>query len=434
VYPHAPTTAADWPPPRGPRYLEGVNHPPPPSPRWLSWPRLLAGLYLLLAVLCCPPLWQRFDPVPDVASPAGWWITAALALLGLAGLLLPPGWAARVVAIALAPALLLGVELGARGSLRSPTHRGFQEMILSEGNEGKPELSYHPFLQYTGNPELERYNGLGFYGDQPRYTKAPGVRRVVCLGASTTASGYPARLQRLLDEAQPGRWEVISFALEGWTSANSLVNFVLNVRDFEPDWVVVHHGWNDNGILAAGACPRRDYLHAPDLADLVQLPPPSPTEAALRRGSVLWRRLRYNRVPLVHEARTEDLRRRRPETRWSDCEPVDAFWSLRRNLRTIAQLAALDGSGVVFMTQPHALDPRLDPNGLGPALDAANDSVRSVQAELPGVILVDLAAELTGEDELFIDLGHLVPRGIGVKAQRVADALLAAEPEQPQEP
>jgi lysophospholipase L1-like esterase len=59
-----------------------------------------------------------------------------------------------------------------------------------------------------------RYNALGFR-DREWGEKRPGVRRVIVLGDSFTegwgvreGDTYPRRLERLLEAAEPGRWEV----------------------------------------------------------------------------------------------------------------------------------------------------------------------------------------------------------------------------------
>jgi hypothetical protein len=37
----------------------------------------------------------------------------------------------------------------------------------------------------------------------------------------------------------------MNFGHPYWTTNHSVVNFMLNVLDFHPDFVVIHHGWNE---------------------------------------------------------------------------------------------------------------------------------------------------------------------------------------------
>lgn len=52
--------------------------------------------------------------------------------------------------------------------------------------------------------------------------------------------------------------------------------------------------------------------------------------------------------------------------------------------------------------------------------------LREVAAGYDGrVLLVDLERELTGNNELFQDLAHMIPEGRKLKAERIGQAILA---------
>src|SRR4030095_14123746 len=100
---------------------------------------------------------------------------------------------------------------------------------------------------------LSTFNNFGFVGRDFAYAKPPGVIRIAALGASTTADGYPAMLEEYLNALQSNRFEVMNFGQGYWTSAHVLVNFVLNVIDFAPDYIVIHQAANDELARASEA-------------------------------------------------------------------------------------------------------------------------------------------------------------------------------------
>jgi len=110
----------------------------------------------------------------------------------------------------------------------------------------------HPFLQYTGPrnkvPDGQGDSYIGFkeikVSDIP---KRPGVTRIACLGGSTTEDGYPELLQALLNQqGGSGKYEVLNFGRTWWSSVHSMLNYVLNVTDFNPDFVILHDNCNDH--------------------------------------------------------------------------------------------------------------------------------------------------------------------------------------------
>ena len=119
-----------------------------------------------------------------------------------------------------------------------------------------------------GKPKLNNY---GFIDSNFNTDKPPGLLRIACLGGSTTANmvtqgqtdyTYPDCLEMLLRQKYPGlEIEVMNFGMGGWTSAEILINFELTVLDFNPDIVLLYHGFND---LEPSITPgfKSDYSHA----------------------------------------------------------------------------------------------------------------------------------------------------------------------------
>jgi hypothetical protein len=88
-----------------------------------------------------------------------------------------------------------------------------------------------------------RYNSLGFR-DAEFGPKLPGVRRVLVLGDSFTEGQgvnepdtYPRVVERLLDAAEPGRWEVRNCARRA-TDFPALYKTFEGLEEFEPDVLV----------------------------------------------------------------------------------------------------------------------------------------------------------------------------------------------------
>jgi lysophospholipase L1-like esterase len=114
-------------------------------------------------------------------------------------------------------------------------------------------------------------NARGLRYDRPVGAKAPGVFRVLCVGDSVTFGfrvplvfarrpedrrpewqPYPARLEKALREANPGRAvEVIPLAVPGYSSHQGLAWLRRDVASLRPDLVTLLFGWNDIGFRPA---------------------------------------------------------------------------------------------------------------------------------------------------------------------------------------
>ena len=82
--------------------------------------------------------------------------------------------------------------------------------------------------------------------------KAPGVIRIVCLGDSSTfgmqveeADTYPRLLAARLEEAAPGKFEVINLGVPGYSSRQGLEQLQRQVLALKPDVVFFAFGTND---------------------------------------------------------------------------------------------------------------------------------------------------------------------------------------------
>jgi lysophospholipase L1-like esterase len=145
----------------------------------------------------------------------------------------------------------------------------------------------HPFLPFAPRPGDARtikvfspdtgrayttiytLNSLGFRTPERPFAKAPGVKRIVCLGGSTTFGGatdaetWPALLEARLNAvyASRVRVEVINLAMDNAASPTSLVDLAFIGVEYAPDLVVSYDGVNDTQLIGReGVAP--DYRNA----------------------------------------------------------------------------------------------------------------------------------------------------------------------------
>ena len=333
---------------------------------------------------------------------------------------------------------LLALELGFRlleGPLGVDRERlaRFRGFVRTDGEQGQYEPRPHSL--YVRSPEDPQVNSLGFLDEEFRREKTPGTLRIACLGSSTTEGGnaaqregsYPYFLGRILGERSGRPVETLNFGMSGWTSAETLVNYVLVVQDFDPDLVLIHEAVND---VEPRAWPRfaADYSHyRRPWRDV----PISPAYRALITTSDLFAvwQLRSEQVFGIAAAVN-----RPPEGpyRFTDGRlPPETAAPFKRNVRTIAEHVRLRGGHPALVTMPYD-SARTEALPLFRAgLDEHNAILRELAQE-ERLLLVDLDALARQQPERwrreFLDLVHLTPQGNRLKAEAIADALLAAWP------
>jgi len=111
-------------------------------------------------------------------------------------------------------------------------------------------------------------NARGLRYDRPVGTKPAGTFRILCVGDSVTFGfrvplvfanrpeehhpewlPYPARLEKALQAANPGRAvEVIPLAVPGYSSHQGLAWLRRDLAELQPDVVTLLFGWNDIGF------------------------------------------------------------------------------------------------------------------------------------------------------------------------------------------
>ena len=421
--------------------------------------KFVSGYALTISLLLAPPIFERFFAMLYLfqGERVILWIASVLlmsiSLYGFFGRLRPT-WVYFVLFNLL---VLISVELGARSAVKFffPNKEASLARRAAWTYDELRKLIGHPFLQFngisstTGNQMLGWYfsnfnsrqlegvdsfeastgnvgvfNNFGFVGRDFAYAKPPGVIRIAALGASTTADGYPAMLEEYLNArvaAQSNRFEVMNFGHGYWTSAHVLVNFVLNVIDFAPDYIVIHQAANDEHARASEAEFRGDYSHY-----LKVFQPPRIPDRYILRVSVLYRALKFYRNPnpewMFVEAASQ-IRRKEPQ------RPLNAreLGVFRRNIETIIDVASARQIKVVLTTMPHSTDERYGPLHLH-YIDQLNEVLRSIAANDDRLLFVDLDKLMTGKvNHLFVDPVHVNDAGRRMKAEYLGKRIIEDE-------
>lgn len=153
--------------------------------------------------------------------------------------------------------------------------------------------NFHPFLQtqISKHEELP-VNSLGFRGEEITASKSADTFRIVILGGSTVLNrevsfeNNAARVleKKLRKEFPDKNIEVINAGKDSYTTEHSLIQYMFNISDLDPDLIIMWHGYNDmnqsclnEGVLTHGEF-KSDYSHSYALiSNLVfeyfQLPP-----------------------------------------------------------------------------------------------------------------------------------------------------------------
>lgn len=332
----------------------------------------------------------------------------------------------RCLKVALGGLLLL--ELAAYGAVlvrkRQLPYRFAAENFYGES---KLLMTDHPYLPYFPKKGVVQ-EGIEFnsWGDRGPEPESPKRRiRVLCFGGSTTFDGahrlpdtWPGRLQALLGP----RYEVINSALNGATTADTLVKLTLLSSALRPDYVLALEGVNDlEPSFSPGFRPdyshRRRHIGAPPYPVLLRLP------RWLDHSAVVV----LLKLKLIGPRSDLHAQFSRPTAYDFENGPfgLDTF---RRNLLTINAVSKLHGAKVVLGTPPY-YRPWAEAN-FGPAFAAAWDKalerereiIRDVARAEENVLLAEVARSFKPTTAEMTDFCHLTEAG----NQRVAEAFYAA--------
>lgn len=335
--------------------------------------------------------------------------------------------------------ILMFIELVARTSIKLIANSEAKNKLSEQCNWSYPaHTAYvgHPFLQFTGKPsaalkgnealgDLPPFNNFGFVGHDFNYEKPGDVIRIACIGESTTADGYPAVLETYLNSNRSNKakhFEVMNFGQAYWTTNHSLVNFLLNVLDFHPDYVVIHHGWNEAKIRNASPEEfRGDYTHA-----FKSFSPPTVYDRYLIRVSTIyrWLKFRIDKTPSWTSLGTS-IQVEHKETS-SDFSSLSELKPFERNLENMIDVALLRRIKVILTTLPHSTDTSISMYSSSKSIDQCNAINRKLGEEFKDkIFFVDLDSMITGKhNEIFKDLGHVSDEGRKMKSEAIGKVIL----------
>lgn len=207
------------------------------------------------------------------------------------------------------------------------------EAVYLTRNVSKNQLSqdYHPYLQLSPYP---------FAGKNP---KPKDEFRIFCLGGSTTefkdsnGRGWPSRVQEQLQkETGNDNIRVYNMGRQWYTTLHTLINYEVNLRQLQPDLIIVMHTINDLlhnaefSHFSRGAF-REDYGHFY-----------GPVKSLIERKS-LWSAVgEILENTWYYTDHSKDV----TQQFFPGLEPF------KRNINTVIDLAKTDGIPVVLMTQP----------------------------------------------------------------------------------
>ncbi len=388
--------------------------------------RLFAIYFLVLAIAYFPVMFSYFS--------MGELIRNELVLLGLFSLVLLfisvglyKNWLKdKAVALLFVPGLILGLEVLSRITIHvvNPSLIPFFEKHAYRSYEENEVFQAHPFLQFKGkentlniSKKVLPYNNVGFPGKDYSVDKNEVVKRIFCIGASTTAYGYPEKLDSILNEKRPGEYEVLNAALPWYTTAHSLINFELNLLHYEPDEIVINHAWNDELAREAGEY-KFDYSHI-----LKPYETKSKWDRYLVRWSVNYRYLKYNLMDVSEFNYLDDaiVHKRVNEKNYLDLSELTSY---HRNIKTMIAIAKSYGIKVHLVTMPTYKNEEILLGKYRKHIHQCNDELRSQADQDTTISFIDLTQTFPEDSTVFIDIAHCTDYGKLLKAQLISEYIL----------
>lgn len=289
---------------------------------------------------------------------------------------------------------------------------------------GHPLFVARPYIGWAHHTGKDGVAADGFLGARPPRARTANTLRISCLGASTTVA-YPRHLARELRERGAGSAgpavEVVNWAVHGWTTAETMTNYFLNVQDYQSDIVLYLHAWNDvRPRITAGRRP--DYSHYRTVFTEPDLGAVERWLLDHSRAFAAWRASRED--PLVLDRFTTRIPPSEPEA-LLDPETMETFL---RNVRTVLEHVESTGGHFVLMTLP-CRDSWQDVAPDNVAVLGSHTHNRALHrlAREKGVPLIDLYQWARENDDVlhehFKDLIHFDTAGEKLKAAFIAAEL-----------
>jgi lysophospholipase L1-like esterase len=285
---------------------------------------------------------------------------------------------------------------------------------IGRGFFDDPHKFTSPFFTIYEEPPPFKWRTTAWYRNgRVEFAKAPNEIRIICFGGSTTVNwraglSYPELIERRLAERHPRYLiRVLNAGGDGYSTAHTLVNLSLRNLEIQPDIITVYENINDLSAKDFGDQITSDYANKYKSDFFLDFRHRTGLIAALTKISRLARSVFSNINILAfpdagHGGGRQSLGR--------DYRPGLQYFAL--NLRSIAAIAKEHGIRVLMASQPAQAGFRYA------GFAAYNETVRTIAMER-GIVFVDVAAAVTGDDLFLPDAIHNTRKGV----ERVADVL-----------
>ncbi len=292
---------------------------------------------------------------------------------------------------------------------------------LNNKSSGK----FHPFLQLMPNP-IDTEN-----------LKDHNTFRIVCLGGSTTEfrdkinKDWPEYLEENLSSRYGLKnVKVFNCGKQWYSSLHILINYQANIRPYKPDVIIVMEAINDvlhnadRSPFSAGEF-RSDYGHFY-----------GPTTHMVKDTGLLENYFKQKKILKLWYQKPAEI---------MEIYSFPGLNSYRHNIQTIIDLAHLDGTKVVLMTQPTLLKEQLSEKeeriltmvnvetagentrwsyaSAWRAMEQYNNAIRSI-AQKNDTFFIDLESAIPKSDRFFWDDVHYQDAAYPLIAGTIAEALV----------
>lgn len=315
-----------------------------------------------------------------------------------------------------------------------------------EGSDKPTIFTSHPYSLYCKRPKMRgRYpsNSLGYAGVREYSVEKPeNTLRVFVVGGSTAEdhdpeigpnSSWPAQLEDILQERLDGvNVEVVNAGLSGYSSAESLADYIFRGQELNPDVLLIYHNVNDALTIQMADGFKPDYSHVRQAKSWER---PWVHSIPRLRFFMAYEFLRYQLISAFGMPNT--ILERISSPPWNSVEPFDPerVRVFKRNISSMVNVACGRGCKPIIIqwecpwetdgVYPWAGYMLGDPQEIGRKyfkyIRGNNKALAEIGKEVPSASFLEVGPF---ERELFMaDTLHFTGEGLKHMAEGVADAI-----------
>lgn len=287
-------------------------------------------------------------------------------------------------------------------------------------------------------------NRHGYRGPSFEVPKPKGIQRIVILGGSTVfdqnaeeGNDWPRQVERILKDNGHPRAEVVNAGIPGHASSDSLGRLYTQIWQWEPDYVLVYHAWNDIKYF-------NEVSYDRPLINIIRPINPDADPFKTYQGTIdyvltnsqLYMKIRNKYFGWKYPHGSEGGIRAERRDNVGDLGVAQ----YRRNVELLVDASRNIGAVPILITQATLVSPTnsnedrdrimygyvgLSHEGILRAYEKCRQVIWDV-AKQKQVVVLDLTPQLQGQSELFSDHDHTTAQGSRVIAHKVADYLASA--------